>query len=130
MKNGPHPTDKHVGSRIRMRRLVLDKSQTDLAEALGVTFQQVQKYEKGTNRVSASRLEQTSQFLQVPVAFFFDGLSNPEGKTSDGANGSYVADFLAISGGLNLTKAFVSIKNPKLRTCIVRFVEELARAGN
>src|ERR1700726_1701293 len=68
-----NPTDKHVGSRVRMRRLMLDMSQSDLANALGLTFQQVQKYEKGSNRVSASRLQHLSQILQVPVPFFFEG---------------------------------------------------------
>ena len=68
-----NPIDKHVGSRLRMRRLMLDMSQTDIANALGLTFQQVQKYEKGTNRISASRLQHLSQILQVPVPFFFEG---------------------------------------------------------
>jgi DNA-binding XRE family transcriptional regulator len=70
--NAPNPIDKHVGSRLRMRRLMLDMSQTDIADALGLTFQQVQKYEKGSNRISASRLQHLSQILQVPVPFFFE----------------------------------------------------------
>ena len=74
MRKGPlNPTDKHVGSRVRMRRLMLDMSQTDVADALGLTFQQVQKYEKGTNRIGASRLQHISQILRVPVPFFFEG---------------------------------------------------------
>ena len=68
-----NPTDKHVGSRVRMRRLMLDLSQTDVADALGLTFQQVQNYEKGSNRIGASRLQHISQILQVPVPFFFEG---------------------------------------------------------
>ena len=72
-KGSLNPIDKHVGSRVRMRRLMLDMSQTNLADALGLTFQQVQKYEKGTNRIGASRLQQISQILQVPVPFFFEG---------------------------------------------------------
>ena len=68
-----NPIDKHVGSRVRMLRRMLDMSQTDLANALGLTFQQVQKYEKGSNRISASRLQHISQILQVPVPFFFEG---------------------------------------------------------
>src|SRR4051795_4312163 len=72
-KKSPDPTDKHVGSRVRMRRLMLGMSQEKLGDALGLTFQQVQKYEKGTNRIAASRLQQISQILQVPVAFFFEG---------------------------------------------------------
>ena len=72
-KNGIHPTDKHVGQRVRMRRLMLDMSQTNVADTLGLTFQQLQKYEKGTNRISASRLQRISAILQVPVTFFFEG---------------------------------------------------------
>ena len=73
MPKSANPTDKHVGSRLRMRRLMLGMSQAYIADAVGVTFQQVQKYEKGTNRVSASRLQHLSQILQVPVPFFFEG---------------------------------------------------------
>jgi len=74
MRKGPlNPIDKHVGSRLRMRRLMLDMSQTDVADALGLTFQQLQKYENGSNRISASRLQHLSQILQVPVSFFFEG---------------------------------------------------------
>src|SRR5271167_1410767 len=72
-KNGIHPTDKHVGQRVRMRRLMLGLSQTKLADALGLTFQQVQKYEKGTNRIGGSRLQRISAVLQVRVGFFFEG---------------------------------------------------------
>ena len=71
-QRSPNPTDKHVGSRACMRRRMLSMSQTELAEAVGVTFQQIQKYEKGTNRISASRLLQISHVLQVPVSFFFE----------------------------------------------------------
>jgi transcriptional regulator with XRE-family HTH domain len=73
-KKAPNPIDQHVGSRVRMRRLMLAMSQEKLGAALGLTFQQVQKYERGTNRIGASRLQQISQILQVPVAFFFEGL--------------------------------------------------------
>jgi transcriptional regulator with XRE-family HTH domain len=73
LKRVLNPIDKHVGSRLRMRRLMLDMSQTDIADALGLTFQQVQKYEKGRNRISASRLQHISQILQVLVPFFFEG---------------------------------------------------------
>jgi transcriptional regulator with XRE-family HTH domain len=72
-KNGIHPTDKHVGQRVRMRRQMLGMSQTKLGDSLGLTFQQVQKYEKGKNRVGASRLQHISKLLQVPVEFFFEG---------------------------------------------------------
>ncbi len=75
--NTPHPVDIHVGARIRLRRTLLGMSQEKLGDAVGLTFQQIQKYEKGTNRVSASRLYQFGQTLNVPVSFFFDGLDSP-----------------------------------------------------
>src|SRR5215813_14570866 len=78
-KGGPNPTDQHVGSRVRMRRLMLAMSQEKLAAALGLTFQQVQKYEKGANRIGAGRLQHLSQILQVPVPFFFEGAPAPAG---------------------------------------------------
>src|SRR5271156_21827 len=79
-KKSPNPIDKHVGSRVRMRRMMLSMSQEKLGDALGLTFQQVQKYEKGTNRIGASRLQQISQILQVPVSFFFDGAPHVPGS--------------------------------------------------
>jgi transcriptional regulator with XRE-family HTH domain len=131
-KKAPNPIDKHVGSRVRMRRMMLSMSQEKLGDALGLTFQQVQKYEKGTNRIGASRLQQISHILQVPVAFFFEGAPSLH-TNSDGAVGvkdapspAYVSDFLATSEGLALTKAFTRIKEPKLRRRIVDLVEQIA----
>src|SRR5690349_2824948 len=83
-KKAPNPIDKHVGSRVRMRRMMLSMSQEKLGDGLGLTFQQVQKYEKGTNRIGASRLQQISHILQVPVAFFFEGAPTLH-TNSDGA---------------------------------------------
>jgi transcriptional regulator with XRE-family HTH domain len=125
-----NPIDKHVGSRVRMRRLMLDLSQTDVADALGLTFQQVQKYEKGTNRIGASRLQHISQILQVPVPFFFEGApaasAGPIAEApADAPSPTYVRDFLATSDGLALVKAFVGIEDGKLRRAIVRLVEEI-----
>ena len=126
-----NPTDKHVGSRVRMRRLMLDMSQTDIANALGLTFQQVQKYEKGSNRISASRLQHLSQILQVPVPFFFEGAPAAPGipqaakGTAGAPSPAYVTDFLATSDGLDLVKAFMCIDDAKLRRAIVRLVEEV-----
>jgi transcriptional regulator with XRE-family HTH domain len=126
-----NPIDKHVGSRLRMRRLMLDMSQTDIANALGLTFQQVQKYEKGTNRISASRLQHLSQILQVPVPFFFEGAPVATGirpsarQMADAPSLSYVNDFLATSDGLDLVKAFMCIEDAKLRRAIVLLVEEI-----
>src|SRR2546429_9554774 len=79
-KKAPNRIDKHVGSRVRMRRMMLSMSQEKLGDALGLTFQQVQKYEKGTNRIGASRLQQISLILQVPVSFFFEGAPSPPGR--------------------------------------------------
>jgi transcriptional regulator with XRE-family HTH domain len=130
-KKAPNPIDKHVGSRVRMRRMMLGMSQEKLGDALGLTFQQVQKYEKGTNRIGASRLQQISQILQVPVAFFFEGAPNiPSGPGRDSLHEApspaYVSDFLATSDGLALTKAFTKISDSKLRRRIVDLVEQIA----
>jgi transcriptional regulator with XRE-family HTH domain len=128
-KKAPNPIDKHVGSRVRMRRMMLSMSQEKLGDALGLTFQQVQKYEKGTNRIGASRLQQISQILQVPVAFFFEGAPNLQPQADgmpEAPSPTYVSDFLATSDGLALTKAFMRIKEPRLRRRIVDLVEEIA----
>ncbi|MEI7805468.1 MAG: helix-turn-helix domain-containing protein [Hyphomicrobiales bacterium] len=129
-KKAPNPIDKHVGSRIRMRRMMLSMSQEKLGDALSLTFQQVQKYEKGTNRVGASRLQQISHILQVPVSFFFEGAPLLPGQSQSGMSEApspaYVSDFLATSDGLSLTKAFMKIKNPKLRRRVVDLVEQMA----
>ncbi len=132
-KKAPNPIDKHVGSRVRMRRMMLSMSQEKLGDALGLTFQQVQKYEKGTNRIGASRLQQISNILQVPVEFFFEGAQHmaggarPEGA-ADAPSPAYVADFLASADGLALTKAFMRISDLKLRRRIVDLVEQIATA--
>ena len=128
VKKAPNPIDKHVGSRVRMRRMMLSMSQEKLGDALGLTFQQVQKYEKGTNRIGASRLQQISLILQVPVSFFFEGAPLPPGRAQglgEAPSPAYVTDFLATSDGLTLVKAFVRIQNPKLRRRIVDLVEEI-----
>ncbi|GLK83352.1 transcriptional regulator [Ancylobacter defluvii] len=128
-KKSPNPIDKHVGSRVRMRRMMINMSQEKLGESLGITFQQIQKYEKGTNRIGASRLQNISSVLGVPVAFFFEGAPTT-GVTVSGlaeeASPAYVADFLATSEGLALTRAFTRISDPKVRRRIVDLVETLA----
>jgi transcriptional regulator with XRE-family HTH domain len=127
-KKAPNPTDRHVGSRVCMRRKMLSMSQTDLANAVGVTFQQIQKYERGTNRISASRLLQISHVLQVPISFFFEDPQGPseERGAKQAHSPDYVSDFLTTTDGLALTKAFMLIKDPTLRRNIVRLAEAIA----
>jgi transcriptional regulator with XRE-family HTH domain len=128
-KKVPNPVDKHVGSRVRMRRMMLGMSQGQLGDALDITFQQVQKYEKGTNRIGASRLQHISDILQVPAAFFFEGAPHQPGQPKRPGVASapaYVSEFLATRDGLALTKAFMRIKESKLRRRIVDLVKELA----
>jgi transcriptional regulator with XRE-family HTH domain len=112
-----------------MRRIMLGMSQEKLGDALGLTFQQIQKYEKGTNRVGASRLQQIAEVLQVHVSFLFEGA--PGGTASAGGSGeapspAYVSDFLATADGLALTRAFTRLKDSKLRRSIVDLVEQIA----
>jgi transcriptional regulator with XRE-family HTH domain len=135
VKKIPNPIDRHVGSRVRMRRVMLGLSQEKLGEALGLTFQQVQKYEKGTNRIGASRLQQISRTLDVPPAFFFEGapsfeaIANSESgymRVAEDSNAPYVADFLATAEGLHLNLAFARIHDPKIRKRIVDLVASLA----
>ena len=134
MKKIPNPVDVHVGSRVRMRRILIGMSQEKLGDALGLTFQQVQKYEKGTNRIGASRLQHIANILGVPVEYFFDG--KPMDETTpmlDMADGSpdeatYVVDFLATSEGVQLNKAFVRIRDARLRRKVVELVKEIAGA--
>src|SRR5262245_6530705 len=129
-KKAPNPIDNHVGSRGRMRRTMRAMSQEKLRAALGLTCQQGQKYEKRTSRLGASRLQQLSHILQVPVARFSEGAPNLHGSADGGMkeahSPAYVSDFLATSEGLSLTKAFMRIKEPKLRRRIVDLVEEIA----
>jgi transcriptional regulator with XRE-family HTH domain len=129
LKKLPNPIDRHVGSRVRMQRMLSGISQEKLGEALGLTFQQVQKYEKGTNRISASRLQQIAKMLGVPVSFFFEGAPSGEAAAvgfADASSTAYVADFLSTSEGVQLSKAFVRIKNPRVRRRVIDLVEALA----
>jgi transcriptional regulator with XRE-family HTH domain len=128
-KKAPNPTDKHVGARVRMRRKMLAMSQEQLADALGITYQQVQKNEKGANRIGASRLQQISHILRVPVAFFFEGAPNasaPHGSNGSALSIAEVNDFISDSNGLRLIGAFMRIDNAALRRRIVMLVQEIA----
>jgi transcriptional regulator with XRE-family HTH domain len=108
--------------------MMLEMSQTELGNDIGLTFQQVQKYEKGTNRIGAGRLHEISRILQVPISFFFEGGPRESGAPSDTDTPplpTYVTDFLATSDGLALTKAFMQIKDANLRRRIVSLVQEI-----
>lgn len=128
-KKKPNPIDIHVGSRVRLRRNMLGMSQEKLGEKLGITFQQVQKYEKGTNRVGASRLQAIASILDAPVSFFFEdapGQSAGQSKGFSEDNGaSYVVDFISSSEGLQLNRAFVRITDPKVRRKIIELVRTI-----
>ena len=122
-------TDQHVGRRVRMRRLMLAMSQEKLAAALSLTFQQVQKYERGANRISASRLQQLSHILQVPVTFFFEGAPNasaPHGSNGSALSMAQIDDFVSNPDGLRLIGAFMRIDNAAVRRRIVMLVQEIA----
>ncbi|OQM74823.1 helix-turn-helix domain-containing protein [Manganibacter manganicus] len=129
-KKKPNPTDVHVGSRIRLRRNMLGMSQEKLGESLGITFQQIQKYEKGTNRVGASRLQAIASILGAPVAFFFEGapgqeIAGHQGFAESDTEGSIIG-FCASPEGIQLNRAFVRITDPKVRRRIIDLVKTLS----
>lgn len=124
----PNPVDVEVGRRIRLRRSLLGLSQSALADALGITFQQVQKYEKGVNRVGASRLQAIAQFLGTPVSSFFDEAEAREGESA-GLHGKEIADFLSSAEGLSLNTSFVRIQDTDVRRKVVGLVKALADTG-
>jgi transcriptional regulator with XRE-family HTH domain len=120
------PIDKHVGSRIRMRRLMLDMSQMKLGDALEITSQQVHKYETGANRIGASRLHHISQILQVPPTFFFEDDMPAEGDPKHMiVSPNTIMDFMSTSEGLALAMAFMRIRSMPMRRRIVELVEEI-----
>ncbi|MCE8000230.1 MAG: helix-turn-helix transcriptional regulator [Rhodobiaceae bacterium] len=128
----PNPVDIHVGSRVRMRRMLVGMSQEALGEQLGLTFQQVQKYEKGSNRIGASRLYQIAQTLNVPVDYFYDGLAANGQQTaagfSDGPAADFNLDFLSTAEGVALIAAFSSIEDVDVRKRVLDLVKVLARS--
>ena len=118
----PQAVDRHVGSRVRMQRLLSGMSQEKLGEACGITFQQIQKYEKGMNRMGASRLHQIARILQVPVEFFYEGSpsGSEPGRVTVGEKGARsITEFVATSEGLELVKAFMAVKDQNVRRRIV-----------
>ncbi len=128
----PNPVDVHVGSRVRYRRMIIGMSQEKLGEKMNLTFQQIQKYEKGTNRIGASRLFHLSRILEVPVGYFFEdafansaqahpahGLHEPEQE-------NFLLDFLNSREGLDLNRAFAKIHDPKVRRRVIDLVRALS----
>jgi transcriptional regulator with XRE-family HTH domain len=121
----PKPTDVLVGQRVRMARLMANMSQTELGEHIGITFQQVQKYEKGGNRISSSRLAQISEVLGKPVSWFFnEGRGSPRAKTSGAAD--VMQKMLTIRGGVALAEAFTRIRSAALRRHIIDLAKSIA----
>ncbi|TPP05861.1 helix-turn-helix domain-containing protein [Rhizobium glycinendophyticum] len=126
----PSPIDMHVGSQIRLHRKMIGMSQTALAERLGITFQQVQKYEKGTNRVGASRIQGIASILGIKVnALFPNSLLGPDQEASGGSEGRELEAFAASTEGFALNQAFTKIKSANVRRRIVALVCALATAG-
>ncbi|ARN80319.1 helix-turn-helix domain-containing protein [Methylocystis bryophila] len=137
MKKTPDLIDRHVGNRVRMRRMLMKMSQEKLGEALGLTFQQIQKYEKGLNRIGASRLQQISKTLNVSPSFFFEGAPTIVGAATpadapagfeEEAQSQYVVDFMSTAEGVHLNRSFARIKNPKVRRRLVELIAALADA--
>jgi transcriptional regulator with XRE-family HTH domain len=133
----PNPIDVHVGSRVRLRRLLVGMSQEKLGEQLGLTFQQVQKYEKGTNRIGASRLYEVSRILNVPVQYFYEEMADNDAHIvggeqafAEGDSAPFVMDFVSSSEGLQLNRAFVEIRDPAVRRGIVDMLKALAKSQN
>lgn len=134
-KKSPNPIDVHVGGRVRLRRMLIGMSQEKLGELLGLTFQQVQKYEKGTNRIGASRLHRIAHFLGVPVQFFFEDVAEDAGPGggrpgfAEGNEAPAIMEFLSSSDGLELNRAYSKIPDPKVRKRILDLVRCLADAS-
>lgn len=129
-KKRPNPVDVHVGARIRLRRNMIGLSQEKLGESLGITFQQIQKYEKGMNRVGASRLQAIGNILNVPVTFFFDDMPGQSDKPKgfeEESETTYVVGFLNSSEGIQLARAFAKIGDAKIRRKILDLVRTLGR---
>lgn len=130
-RKGPSTKEQEIGHRVRLRRLIVGMSQERLGGALGITFQQVQKYEKGTNRISATRLEGIARVLGVPITYFY-GRGQDEGadRGLSESGAPYIADFPLSSEGVNLIRAFGRITDPKVRRRILGLVKAIADSGS
>ncbi|HEV7249214.1 MAG TPA: helix-turn-helix transcriptional regulator [Shinella sp.] len=129
IKKTPNPIDVFVGSRVRLRRLMVGMSQEALADRLGVTFQQVQKYEKGTNRISASRLQAISEVFRVPPSFFFQDEESAMPSAGAGHETGDVSTFVSSKEGLDLNRAFLKIEDAGVRKSIISLATALSKAS-
>ena len=116
----PNPVDKYVGSRVRMRRIMLGMSQEKLGDALGLTFQQVQKYEKGTNRIGAGRIQHIAEILDIPVTSFFTSQGQEETTLNE------TVELLGTAAGLRLLRAYLRIRDPRTQQAVIQLVEKIA----
>lgn len=131
MQKSPNPVDRHVGSRVRMRRVLIGMSQEKLGETLGITFQQVQKYEKGTNRIGASRLHRISQVLGVPVTFFYEDAPPAEGQAGEAQldpAANEIMEFLGSAEGVALARAFLQIADAQHRWAVLELCRGLGKS--
>ncbi len=134
----PHPVDVHVGARVRMRRTLLGMSQTTLGEAIGLTFQQVQKYERGANRISSSRLYDLARVLDVPIEHFFDDMPTAVAASSPATKGggkakklpSYEPDPMAKRETLELVRAYYKISDPRVRKRLYELTKTVGAAAS
>jgi transcriptional regulator with XRE-family HTH domain len=131
-KKQANPIDAQVGNRVRIRRMLIGMSQERLGDLLGLTFQQVQKYEKGVNRIGAGRLFEVAKILGVPIDFFYEGVAGTGGEKSgfNEAGAPPVMEFVSSGEGLQLSLAFMKIKDPKVRKRVLDLVKSLADEEN
>ena len=131
-RDGPHPVDQHVGSRVKLRRMILGMSQDSLGKSLGLTFQQIQKYEKGVNRIGASRLFELSELLEVPIQFFYDdyGAGAPAQGFAEGDAAEAFMELVNSPEGVQLCRHFAEIKDPKVRKRVLELVKSISETEN
>lgn len=128
-KDGPHPVDIHVGARVKLRRMILGMSQEALGKALGLTFQQIQKYEKGVNRIGASRLFELSELLEVPIQFFYDDFGDLIGVAkglSEPDPGDAFMELINSPDGVQLCRYFSAIDDPQVKKRVLELVKTIS----
>ena len=132
--DGPHPVDLYVGKKLKERRSLVGLSQTKLGEAVDLTFQQIQKYERAANRIGAGRLHDFARILNVPITFFFDGMNakkSPVAGFSDNGQSPFGGeDLMSKKETLNLVRAYYNIRDPKLRTQMLEMIKTMAKSND